>query len=118
VIPVGEVAGMQHLVRVTRVAAERFEEERLTEVRFVPLVGAEGWRGDAKDAAPGAQPAPPRASGLPALIAKLAEPFAEIDGMDLAPLLARIGDARVVLLGEASHGTSEFYAMRTAITRA
>jgi erythromycin esterase-like protein len=36
---------------------------------------------------------------------------------DLDPLLARIGDARVVLLGEASHGTSEFYTWRALITR-
>ena len=27
---------------------------------------------------------------------------------DLDPLLERIGDARIVLLGEASHGTSEY----------
>jgi protein-L-isoaspartate(D-aspartate) O-methyltransferase len=32
-------------------------------------------------------------------------------------LLERIGDARVVLLGEASHGTSEFYATRARITK-
>lgn len=36
---------------------------------------------------------------------------------DLTPLLDRIGGARVVLLGEASHGTHEFYTWRTAITR-
>jgi erythromycin esterase-like protein len=36
---------------------------------------------------------------------------------DLDPLMARIGDTRMVLLGEASHGTSEFYTWRTAITR-
>ena len=36
---------------------------------------------------------------------------------DLEPLLARVGDARVVLLGEASHGTSEFYSWRAAITK-
>ena len=36
---------------------------------------------------------------------------------DLDPLLERIGDARYVLLGEASHGTSEFYTWRTAISR-
>jgi erythromycin esterase-like protein len=28
---------------------------------------------------------------------------------DLGPLLDRIGAARLVLIGEASHGTSEFY---------
>jgi erythromycin esterase-like protein len=33
-------------------------------------------------------------------------------------LLARIGDARIVLLGESTHGTSEFYRMRDRITRA
>jgi len=28
---------------------------------------------------------------------------------DLDPLLERIGDKKYILLGEASHGTSEFY---------
>ena len=36
---------------------------------------------------------------------------------DLAPLLTRIGKARCVMLGEASHGTHEYYTWRTAITR-
>lgn len=36
---------------------------------------------------------------------------------DLDPLLKRIGDARFVLLGEASHGTHEYYTWRAAITR-
>lgn len=36
---------------------------------------------------------------------------------DYDRLLELIGDARVVLLGEASHGTHEFYAERAAITR-
>ena len=35
---------------------------------------------------------------------------------DLDPLLERIGRARVVLLGEASHGTHEYYAWRAALT--
>src|SRR3954466_16372226 len=39
------------------------------------------------------------------------------DERDLDPLLNRIGEARVVLLGEASHGTSEFYTWRAAITK-
>jgi erythromycin esterase len=36
---------------------------------------------------------------------------------DLDPLLERIDDARYVLLGEASHGTSEFYTWRAEITK-
>ncbi len=36
---------------------------------------------------------------------------------DLEPLISRIGDARVVLLGESTHGTSEFYSMRARISR-
>jgi erythromycin esterase-like protein len=36
---------------------------------------------------------------------------------DYDPLLDRIGNARVVLLGEASHGTHEFYRERARITR-
>ncbi len=36
---------------------------------------------------------------------------------DYAPLLDLVGDAQVVLIGEASHGTQEFYEQRAAITR-
>jgi erythromycin esterase len=36
---------------------------------------------------------------------------------DLDPLLERIGDARFVLLGEASHGTHEYYLWRARISR-
>jgi erythromycin esterase len=36
---------------------------------------------------------------------------------DLDPLLDQIGDSRIVLLGEASHGTSEFYEWRRRISR-
>ena len=36
---------------------------------------------------------------------------------DLDPLMERIGDAKYVLLGEASHGTHEYYTWRTAISK-
>lgn len=36
---------------------------------------------------------------------------------DLDPLLDRVGDAECVLVGEASHGTHEYYAWRAALTR-
>jgi erythromycin esterase len=36
---------------------------------------------------------------------------------DLDPLINKIGNARYVLLGEASHGTHEYYTWRTAISK-
>ncbi len=39
------------------------------------------------------------------------------DRRDYDALLALVGDARIVLLGEASHGTHEFYRERARITR-
>jgi erythromycin esterase-like protein len=47
----------------------------------------------------------------------ICEPFTSPEDADLEPLRRRIGDARVVLLGEATHGTSEFYRLRARITR-
>jgi erythromycin esterase-like protein len=41
---------------------------------------------------------------------------AETDGFD--PLVESIGDARLVLIGEASHGTHEFYRIRAELTKA
>lgn len=34
------------------------------------------------------------------------------------PLLDAVGDARLVLIGEATHGTHEFYRMRAELTKA
>jgi len=39
------------------------------------------------------------------------------DPSDLDPLIERIGNARYVLLGEATHGTSEFYQWRATLSR-
>ncbi len=46
-------------------------------------------------------------------ISALARPLT--DPSDLDPLVERIGDARYVLLGEASHGTSEYYRWRAEL---
>lgn len=43
VIPIGRTKAYQELVRVTRVAEDEFRTEDLVPVRFVPLVGEEGW---------------------------------------------------------------------------
>ena len=113
VIPVGAEVGLQKLIRITRRGHDDFRREELANVRFVPLVGAEGWR----ERGP-ARPPAPRPSRLADLVKDCAEPFTSLEHADLAPLLQRIGNARVVLLGEATHGTSEFYRLRARITRA
>jgi erythromycin esterase-like protein/predicted phosphoribosyltransferase/dienelactone hydrolase len=46
-----------------------------------------------------------------------AEPLPDIDDPAFAAVFDRYAGSRVVLLGEASHGTSEFYRARAAITR-
>lgn len=48
-------------------------------------------------------------------IKKFALPFNTSE--DLTPLLEAIGDAKIVLLGEASHGTSEFYKVRAELSK-
>jgi erythromycin esterase-like protein len=54
---------------------------------------------------------------LPELIRSAVEPLPDIDDPAFGAMFDRFGDARVVLLGEASHGTSEFYRARAAISR-
>src|SRR5690242_4612617 len=54
---------------------------------------------------------------LPDLIRSAAEPLPPIEDAAFGAFFDRFGDARVVLLGEASHGTSEFYRARAAITK-
>src|SRR4051812_13865957 len=54
---------------------------------------------------------------LPQLIADAAEPLPDIHDRTFGEFFDRYADARVVLLGEASHGTSEFYRARAAISR-
>ena len=64
------------------------------------------------------RPQRPPDSGLGERVIAGAEPFLSIEDADLGRLLERISNARVVLLGEATHGTSEFYQMRDRISRA
>ena len=116
VIPIGSQTRAQELVRVTRLSEKEFKREDLADVRFVPLLGEEGWETEAPSIAP-RRVTRLHEEPLVAAIADAAEPFDEIETADLAPLLRRIGDARVVLLGEASHGSSEFYRMRERISR-
>lgn len=50
-------------------------------------------------------------------ILDFAEPFESIGRADLDGFLRRASGARVVLLGASTHGTSEFYRMRSRLTR-
>lgn len=122
VMGVGADPEVAELVRVTRLGHDEWRMQDMADL------SADAPWGEAPhvNPHPGAIWALPRASGddpatrdvaLAEAVAQSAEPFEAIDTADLGPLLQRIGDARVVLLGEASHGSSEFYRMRARITR-
>jgi protein-L-isoaspartate(D-aspartate) O-methyltransferase len=121
VIPVGTDQRSQELVRVTRISANEYRSEDIADVRFVPLIGEEGWAtGKGEGRAPlgrALRPVTPDEETLVRNLADAAESFPSIEAADLNPLMERIGSARIVLLGEATHGTSEFYRMRERVTR-
>lgn len=110
VIPIGSSLRLQKLVRVTRTGDDQFETEELSDVRFVPLIGEQGWKSE--------DPASPSTSrGIEGLLEEEANPISDLKESSLESLVDRLGEARVVLLGEASHGTSEFYHLRERLTR-
>ena len=119
VIPVGSDPRIQELVRVTRVGEDEFKTEDIADVRFVPLLGEEGWaETKPQERKTKTVRAPSGEQDLIDVVSEHATPFGSIDLANMEPVLDRIGDARVVLIGEATHGTSEFYRMREQITRA
>jgi len=59
----------------------------------------------------------PQASATVAKLRAAAEPLPPIDDPGFAGHFDRYGDARAVLIGEATHGSAEFYRARAAITR-
>jgi protein-L-isoaspartate(D-aspartate) O-methyltransferase len=115
VIPIGPTPREQRLVRVTRAGLDGYEREDLGGVRFVPLIGEAGWGDEEEAGRP--RPAASRPETVARLLREVAAPIADVETCDLGAVLERIGDARVVLLGEATHGTSEFYRMRARLTR-
>ena len=122
VVPVGEEPRSQELLLIKRTGPHAFDRRSLGQVQFVPLVGSEGWAIDGAPVEPHRAPEPlriqpARREQLSTLIGLHCERFDDLDHAELDPLLKRIGDARVVLIGESTHGTSEFYRMRARITR-
>lgn len=119
VIPIGEDIESQQLIRVIRREKDKFEYEEFGAVRFVPLIGEAGWQVEENMQRPVLPTSVAKVRpSLPDLIRECAEPISSIDNANLRPLLERIGNSRIVLIGEASHGTSEFYRMRAEITKA
>ena len=114
VLPVGAELRNQRLLRVSKRADGTTETEDLGGVRFVPLIGAGGFPEETQIQSAKRVPIPELP--LAHLVRETCRPFGSFDDVELGPLLDQIGDARVVLLGEATHGTSEFYRMRTRIT--
>lgn len=66
---------------------------------------------------PQMKPASPASRPEIDILRTAAEPLPQINDPDFAKAFDRFGSHRVVLLGESSHGTSEFYRARAAITR-
>jgi protein-L-isoaspartate(D-aspartate) O-methyltransferase len=130
VIPIGNRL-YQRLLRVTRIDENQFDEEVISQVHFVPLIGQEGWSDDLNTSSTKRSSSASLSAGkdqsenavrhktqtIEALIAEAAQPIDTIETVDLSPLLDRIGESRLVLLGEATHGTSEFYRFRARLTQ-
>jgi protein-L-isoaspartate(D-aspartate) O-methyltransferase len=121
IIPIGALGDEQRLVKVVRDGEHAYHEEDLGAVRFVPLIGEHGWAdpgAEGRDAGTWVRPRAPAARKDAAqLLREVVERLPEVDDPAFGRLFDRFAQARVVLLGEASHGTSEFYRARAAITR-
>ena len=116
VMPVGETPRRQILIKVTRLSDTEYREERLSEVRFVPLIGEQGW--SEPEARRGwSRPTADPDDELTALLRDAVDPLPAVDSPDFGAFFDRFANHRVVLLGEASHGSKEFYKARAAITR-
>jgi protein-L-isoaspartate(D-aspartate) O-methyltransferase len=119
VIPVGADRRFQALLRVTRISEQDYKTDNIADVRFVPLLGEQGWAAPTEESiqAKSDRKVTTGADTPAGAVAASCESFEAITSANLEPLLRRIGNARVVLLGEATHGTSEFYLMRERISR-
>ena len=123
VIPVGADIRSQELFVIVRTAEHQYDRTSLGRVQFVPLVGAEGWASDGAPVGAHRAERPLRVATkegarIATLIADACEPFTSVQHANLDALVRRIGSARVVLIGESTHGTSEFYTLRARITEA
>jgi protein-L-isoaspartate(D-aspartate) O-methyltransferase len=117
IIPVSTGEAGQVLRKITRTGPNQYVEDDLGAVAFVPLIGAHGWAEDGRRSAGNRVVSRSRHQSVPQLIAEAAEPLPDPGENAFGELIDRFAERRVILLGEASHGTSEFYRARAAITR-
>lgn len=113
IIPVGD-EHVQQLQCVLRTGEDSWTSHDITPVRFVPLIEGVVAEDGSKSATDHRRM---RDIPLPRAIAEACIPLPEIESGDFAMAFERYADNRVVMLGECSHGTYEFYAARAAITR-
>jgi len=107
IMPLGALHSQQTLVRIVREADGRLTRDDLGQVMFVPLIGEQGWE----------DPRAHNMSTAARAFADAAIPLPDIDAPGFADWIDRFGDCKVVLLGESSHGTSEFYRARARATQ-
>ena len=117
VIPVGQQRWEQTLRKLRRTGKSEYENEDLGAVTFVPLVGVQGWAEDGRRSASNHVPGHSRGKSVPQMIAEAAQKLPNFEDPAFATVFDRYASRRVILLGEASHGTAEFYRARAAITR-
>jgi len=142
IIPVTKGAH-QELMRIRKTGKNSFEEEGHGLVAFVPLVGAKEWppmvEGTASADTPGVE-TPREATEADVVLAPLgavaelvvmsgerpnsaigyelqqaALPFLRMEDLN-GIANAIFADRRIIMLGESTHGTAEFYNARAAIT--
>ena len=112
VMPVGRFGEVQELTVFQKRPGGTLTRQSLGPVRFVPLLG-DVTGAPAETARPETRPA----RGDVDLVRRHARAFDAPASADLGEAVERMAGHRAVLLGEASHGTSEFYVLRERLTR-
>lgn len=116
IMPVTVQGDEQDLVLHRKNPDGSLSEESLGAVRFVPLVGVVDPRPTESES----QRIVTRKGAPPASVDDVrrhADVFQEVDQAETGPALGRMSGHDVLLLGESTHGTSEFYRMRARLTR-
>ena len=78
-MPRGDRASRQRLIKVTKTGPKTYEEEDLGDVMFVPLIGALGWNGDGSMSQPVKEARPQQEPSIPELLREAAEPLPDFD---------------------------------------